>query len=64
MRAHALRTAMTLYESGTVDLSGAARAAGLSASQMRHCLRSNGVHLREQAAAESPRASSAATALR
>lgn len=55
---------MTLYESGTVDLSGAARAAGLSASQMRHCLRSNGVHLREQAAAESPRASSAATALR
>jgi predicted HTH domain antitoxin len=64
MRVHALRTAMTLYESGTVDLPGAARSAGVSRARMRRCLRTNGVTLREHGGAESSAGSEPATALR
>ncbi|WP_276258830.1 hypothetical protein [Haloglomus litoreum] len=43
MRADALRTAVTLYETGTVDIAGAARSVGVSPARMRRCLRANGV---------------------
>ncbi|PSP96501.1 hypothetical protein BRC89_13830 [Halobacteriales archaeon QS_4_70_19] len=46
MRADTLRTAVTLYQSGTVDIAGAARSAGVSRVRMRRCLRHNGVAVR------------------
>lgn len=46
MRADTLRTAVTLYENGTVDIAGAARSVGVSQARMRRCLRANGVTVR------------------
>jgi hypothetical protein len=43
MRADTLRTAVTLYETGTMDIAGAARSVGVSPARMRRCLRANGV---------------------
>lgn len=38
---------MTLYENGTLELSAAARAAGVSRDRMHRCLQSNGVPVRD-----------------
>lgn len=46
MRADVLRTAVTLYETGTVDIAGAARSVGISPARMRRCLHANGVAVR------------------
>ncbi|TSD15178.1 hypothetical protein DP107_04810 [Haloglomus irregulare] len=52
MRTHALRTAMTLYESGTVGIDAAARSAGVTTERMRHRLRSSGITVREGGAGQ------------
>jgi predicted HTH domain antitoxin len=52
MRTHALRTAMTLYESGTVGIDAAARSAGVTTERMRHRLRSSGITVREGSAGQ------------
>ncbi len=38
MKQHALRTAMELYESGTLELGTAASQAGVSADRLRHAV--------------------------
>ena len=42
MKQHALRTAMTLYEDGTLDLSTAANQAGIPAERLRRAVRRTG----------------------
>ena len=42
MQQHALRTAMTLYEAGTLDLSTAASQAGVSPDRLRRAVRRAG----------------------
>jgi hypothetical protein len=42
MRSHALRTAVTLYETGTVDIATAARTAGVQQARMRRHLEGTG----------------------
>ena len=42
MRQHALRTALTLYEGGTLDLETAASQAGVSPDRLRLALRRAG----------------------
>lgn len=38
MKQHAMRTAVTLYKSGTLDLQTAARQAGVSADRLRRAV--------------------------
>jgi hypothetical protein len=38
MKQHALRTAMTLYQGGTLDLDTAARRAGVSSDRLRRAV--------------------------
>jgi len=42
MKQHALRTAMTLYEGGTLDLQTAATQAGVSTDRLRRAVRRSG----------------------
>jgi hypothetical protein len=42
MKQHAMRTAMALYESGTIDLQTAANQAGVSADRLRRAVRRTG----------------------
>jgi hypothetical protein len=43
MKQHALRTAMTLYQGGTLDLDAAARRAGVSPDRLRRAVDRLGV---------------------
>lgn len=38
MQQHALRTALTLYQGGTLDLETAARTAGVDPARLRHAV--------------------------
>ena len=38
MQQHALRTALTLYQGGTLDLETAARTAGVDPTRLRHAV--------------------------
>jgi hypothetical protein len=42
MKQHAIRTAMTLYESGTLELETAANQAGVSVDRLRRAVRRAG----------------------
>jgi len=42
MQRHALRTAMTLYEAGTLDLQTAANQAGITPARLRRAVRRAG----------------------
>jgi hypothetical protein len=42
MRQHAMRTAVTLYEGGTLDLETAARQAGVTPARLRRAVRRSG----------------------
>jgi hypothetical protein len=64
MRADTLRTAVTLYENGTVDIAGAARSVGVSQTRMRRCLRANGVTVRTPTPEEAPSTGEAAVGVR
>ena len=47
MHTHALTTALTLYRSGTVTLTQAARSAGCTEPEMAATLREHGISVRE-----------------
>jgi hypothetical protein len=64
MRADTLRTAVTLYENGTVDIAGAARSVGVSQTRMRRCLRANGVTVRTRPPEGTPSPGKAVTETR
>lgn len=49
MHTHALTTAMTLYQSGTLTLSQAATRAGRSESELVAALHQHGIELRDEA---------------